>query len=91
MKQVELIRARVVRGMQSEITRIRTFVACTDGNDEVIERLSNQGFADAIALLSEALMEHMGHETDLKGVGKSSRVEKLARAFKRKGVAETVG
>lgn len=88
MKQVELIRARVVRGMQSELTRIRTFVACTDGNDEVIERLSNQGFADAIARLTEALMEHMGHETELSGDGARSQARKLANRLKKVVIAE---
>jgi hypothetical protein len=87
MKQVELIRARILRGMQGEVQRVRLYVGCLDGNTELVDRLHGQEFADAVAKLTECLMEHLGHQTELKGGVTESKVRRLANKLKRSGSA----
>lgn len=83
MKQVELIRNRITRGMNSEVQRIRSFIACTDGNDEAVAKLCDDGFQELIIALTETLMEHLGHPSAVDSLGRTRESRLLSRGKRR--------
>ncbi len=85
MKQVELIRSRILRGMTNEVQRVRSFIACTDGNDEAVAKLCDEGFQELVAALTETVMEQLGHATT-EGSDGRSRVSRLLSRGKRRSV-----
>lgn len=60
MKQIELVRQRAAKGMQSEILRFRVWMSGVDGNAEQVERLREKQGEMLLAMLVEAIMIHLG-------------------------------
>ena len=65
MKNVELIRARIVRGMQGELVRIRSFLSSLDGNQEEVELLRGEQGTAILAVIADTVMRELGHTTEL--------------------------
>jgi len=65
MKHVDIIRQRILRGMASELIRLRTFVSMTDGNTEVVARLEGKEGNDLLARVTENLLAELGHVTQV--------------------------
>lgn len=66
LKHVELIRARVARGLEMSLISIKGFVSTTDGNNKALERLSgetSQINEKLLAMMIDMVMEQMGHKT----------------------------
>ena len=69
MKQVELIRARIVRGVSMELIRVRGFLSSIEGNGTEVDLLIGPGLAEATAKATECIMGHLGHSTEVKTGG----------------------
>ncbi|MES1993154.1 MAG: hypothetical protein V4457_06010 [Pseudomonadota bacterium] len=60
MKQVELVRQRAAKGMQSEILRFRVWLSGVDGNAAEVEMLRDKRGEALLAMLIEVIMIHLG-------------------------------
>ncbi len=80
MKNVELIRQRVVRAQVTEIQRLRTFISMADSmNHEAIAALQGENAQLLVEQLVEIIMARLGHATIV--VGKEAHASsKAARA-----------
>lgn len=66
MKQVELIRQRVAKGLNGELVRLRIWMSGVEGNEEEVEKLRGRDCELILALLTEGLLKHLGHNAALK-------------------------
>lgn len=83
MKNVELIRARVVRGMQSELIRLRGFISGLGGNEDEVELLrGDQGLA-IVAVVADTVMRELGHTTELEPDHPDSQIRDNLRTRRR--------
>lgn len=64
MKQVELVRQRLVMGLSSELKRFRIWLSCVEGNGHLVERLNGAKGDDLLGKLADTVMSHLGHETE---------------------------
>lgn len=86
MKNVELIRTRVVRGQSSELQRLRTFISMADNtNHEAIAALEGDNAQDLLAEITELILARLGHVSVIVGkepnaTGRSTRA--AAKALK---------
>jgi len=64
VKNVELIRSRITRGMAGELTRLRIFLSSTDGNQEAVDRLQGDGGNLLLARITDIILRELGHETN---------------------------
>ena len=84
LKQVELVRRRVVADMSNTLVRFRSWLSCTEGNTESVDLLRGDKGEALVADLTETLMLHLGHTPELtrlsdgKG-GSASQARKAAR------------
>jgi hypothetical protein len=75
MKNVELIRRRVVRGQTSEIMRLRSFISMADStNVEAVAALDGESAQALLETITQIVLDHLGHPTAL--VGKDSRARR---------------
>lgn len=83
MKNVELIRERVVRGQSSEIMRLRSFISMADNtNVEAIAALDGESARALLSEITELILARLGHVTVV--VGKEPHAaSKAARAAAR--------
>lgn len=85
MKNVELTRARIVQGFTSELRRVKSWLSSVGGMQEQVERLEGRVGDTAIAALTEALLEHLGHETAVKTTDDARGSESTAMRAVRRG------
>ena len=78
MKQVELVRARLAKGMDTSLRQFLSWLSCVDGNVQetdhlrtALERTTIKPEPELIAKLTETVMEHLGHKTQLRGAANS--------------------
>lgn len=71
MNSVELIRSRIVRGMEAETIRLRVYVSSVSGNAEEVDLLKGEDQAQLIARLTEAVLEHLGIKSNTNGSAQS--------------------
>ena len=83
MKQVELIRSRVARGMSNELLRLRSYVACTDGNAEAVQLLCGDECEGLLAALTETVMAHLGQPSEVDSLGRTRESRMLGRGKRR--------
>lgn len=74
MKSVELVRARLARGLDHSLKGFLTWLSCTEGNlsetDELrsaLHRSELKPEPELIAKLTETVLEHLGHRTQVNG------------------------
>jgi hypothetical protein len=84
LKQVELVRRRVVSGMSNELVRIRSWLSCTEGNADSVDLLRGEQGEALVADLTEFIMLHLGHATEVTRMhdgknGSASQSRKAAR------------
>lgn len=65
MKQVEIIRQRIVRGQVQELRRLRSFISTTEGNLGVLQKLEGEEGMRLLAEVTEFIMVKLGHATEL--------------------------
>jgi DNA-binding transcriptional ArsR family regulator len=68
MKQIELIRAGMVRRFGMQLDAVRMHLSTT-GNEELLDLLREQQRARILAELVERVLEHLGYETEVKANG----------------------
>src|SRR5712671_5632855 len=61
MRQVELIRQRVAKGLNGELVRLRIWMSGVEGNEQEVEKLRGKDCELILALLVEGLLKHLGH------------------------------
>ncbi|HEX9384232.1 MAG TPA: hypothetical protein VF908_12575 [Gemmatimonadaceae bacterium] len=61
MRQVELIRQRVAKGLNGELVRLRIWMSGVEGNEQEVEKLRGKDCELILALLTEGLLKHLGH------------------------------
>jgi len=61
LKRVELIRNRILRGMQGELVRLRNFISSAGENEEAVELLRGESGDTILVLMTDALMRELGH------------------------------
>lgn len=65
MNQVELIRARAVRGFEAELLRFKSFVSMTEGNAPAVDALKGEEGRPVneklTAKLVDVVLAHIGH------------------------------
>lgn len=64
MKQVELVRQRLVTGFGSELRKVRVWLSMVEGNADAVDRLRDSEGDELLAGLVERTMVHLGHETE---------------------------
>lgn len=79
MKNVELVRQRLVAGLGAELRRVRIWLSSLDGGAEPADRLRDTDGADLLADLVETTMEHLGHATPVAGGTNDRRTRTQAR------------
>lgn len=79
MKSVELVRARLVRGLGDELRRVRIWLSSLDGGAESADRLRERDGDELLADLVETTMEHLGHATPVSGGVNGRRTRTQAR------------
>lgn len=77
MKNVEMIRARVIRGQQVELARLRQFISMTEGNNAALAKMEGDAGRDLLAGVTDYIMARLGHVTI---VGSDERTSKSRRA-----------
>lgn len=75
LKQVELIRSRIVRGFMGELARIRQFISGTD-NQVAVDKLRGEAGDLVLARMTEKLLSELGHETTTSVEAKASHVRR---------------
>lgn len=81
MKQVELVRQRVAKGLHGELTRLRIWISAVEGNEEAVEKLRGKDCELLLATMTEGLLAHLGHTTAVKSDVTQSKARRMAREF----------
>lgn len=86
MKQVELIRQRVAKGLNGELVRLRIWMSQVEGNEKEVEKLRGKDCELVLAMLTEGLLSHLGHSNRLttdqaSGRASESRARRIANKF----------
>jgi len=74
MKQVELVRARLAKGMDTSLRQFLSWLSCTEGNTHETDQLRGalnrtelKPEPELVAKLTETVLEHLGHVTRVNG------------------------
>jgi len=74
MKSVEMVRVRLAKGIDHSLRQFLSWLSCTEGNSEETDRLrvalaqsELKPEPELIAKLTETVMEHLGHLTQVRG------------------------
>lgn len=82
LKQVELVRERVTRGVSQELTRVRVWLSMTDGNAEPVEQLRGEPGVEIVAVLTDTIMRHLGHvDSEIDPREARSHARRVAKKF----------
>lgn len=76
MKNVELVRQRIVRGQLSEVTKLRQFLSMTD-NNEALERLQGKEANKLIISLTDTILKHLGVKVEVPKDGRTRTAKAL--------------
>ena len=87
LKKVELVRQRILRGMQGELVRFRSWLASAGENEEAVEVLRGESGDTILALMTDTLMRELGHGTELEATDSHSKVARKARVPRRRVTA----
>lgn len=71
MKSVELVRTRLARGLDQSLKQFLSWLSCTEGNTQETDDLRmalTKPEPELIAKLTETVMEHLGHKTQVNGM-----------------------
>lgn len=86
MKQVELIRQRVAKGLNGELVRLRIWMSGVEGNEEEVEKLRGKECELVLATLVESLLSHLGWSdaltTQATGRASESKARRVASRFR---------
>lgn len=78
MKQVDLIRQRILRGLTSEMDKLRVYISTLPENQPVVDKLRDPNFvAELHADLTDLILRKLGHDP---GQPKERRFSKTYRA-----------
>lgn len=61
MKQVELVRQRIIRGQHSEIMKLRQFLSMTD-NGAALPSLQDENAEKLLVSIVDTILQHIGHQ-----------------------------
>lgn len=61
LRHVEKTRQYVVRKMTNQVIGLRTWLSMLDGTAPVLERLRGEPGEELVAVLTDALLRHLGH------------------------------
>lgn len=61
MRQVELVRQRIIRGQHSEIMKLRQFLSMTD-NGEALPKLTGDDAEKLLVTVVDTILLHIGHQ-----------------------------
>lgn len=78
MNNVELVHARVQRGMMNELVRLRSWLSSAD-NHEAAELLNGKEGDAVLARMVEFLMAELGHKSPKPATDPQSTIRRLAR------------
>lgn len=85
MKNVTLVRERLARGLDHSLKQFLTWLSCTDNPEatdhlrEAIVRTDLKPEPELIAHLTETVLEHLGHKTQVNGNGNGYAPQSKAR------------
>jgi len=75
MKNVEMVRMRLARGLDHSLKQFLSWLSCTEGNTQEIDQLRDalnrtnlKPEPELIAKLTETVLEHLGHKTQVNGI-----------------------
>lgn len=80
LKGVEMIRKNAVLASRFAVQRVRIYTSSLDGNHDAVTRIQGDGETELVGRLVEVILEHMGHETELKAEGARATESKARRA-----------
>lgn len=63
LKNIDMIRKRVVAGQVRELTSLRGFISSIDGNQDAVERLRNESGQKILAIVTDCIMNQLGAPT----------------------------
>jgi len=64
LKQVELIRARILRGYQVEISKLRVHLSMFESGTDLVDRLKSPDTEKLLATITDATLRHLGHDPE---------------------------
>lgn len=85
MKNVEMVRKRLVTGYTNELIRFRSWLSSVEGNAELIDKLRGEGADQLLGDLVELTMAHLGHATEVPSNSPMSQVRKVITAARGAG------
>jgi len=62
MKQVELVRARILRGFEGEMNRLRVHLSMFESGTEMVDRLRSPDTRELLAMITDLTLSHLGHD-----------------------------
>jgi hypothetical protein len=86
LKNIDIIRKRVVAGQVRELTSLRGFISSVDGNQEAVERLRGESGQLMLAVVTDCIMSQLGAPTAEGGEKPNSPASRaVKKALKAKG------
>jgi len=79
MKNIEIIRKRVVAGLVRELTSLRAFISGIDGNAHVVERLRDKSGQQILAVVTDCVMNQLGAPTAEAGTASNRSFRRAAK------------
>ena len=84
LKQVELVRRKVVADTSNNLIRFRSWLSCIDGNGPAVDLLRGESGEALVADLTETIMLHLGVANEITrmkdgGAKVTSQARKAAR------------
>jgi hypothetical protein len=76
VKQVEIIRQRILRGQAGELARLRIYISQTEGNQEAVDRLRDAAGDEVLAKVTDLILRELGHEVDVSAERAGSRIKR---------------
>lgn len=80
LRNVELIRANVVRNLEATLLRIKVYVSSTADNQDAVDSLAGSGRPvneELLAHMVDIVLEQMGHKTTLDASKPNSRSRRV--------------
>lgn len=78
LRNVEIVRDRIVRGMHRELSSLRSWLSGTD-NHEAVELLRGEEGDARLARVVDKVLAELGHETDVESDRPQSQTRRKVR------------
>lgn len=82
MVNIDMTRSRIAKSMTRSVTECRIWLSTGQGSQEMVDLLRGDPGMVLIAKLTEVVMAHIGHETEVTADSKSARSKAMRTVSK---------